>query len=81
MKHSWKKPNSNNGGNYTHEYKEVKEKLQPVFFIYVRNIFEHQVKDMCASQKVQGFFQFSQARNKFQARAGPRTSKCINRRL
>ena len=50
-----KKAHSNNGGNYTHQYNEVKEKLEPVSFIYVWTIFEHQVNDMNASQKVQGF--------------------------
>ena len=47
---------SNNGGNYNHQYIEVKEKLYQVSFIYVWTIFEHQVNDMYASQKVQGFF-------------------------
>ena len=47
---------SNNGGNHTHQYDEVKEKLYQVSFIYVWTIFEHQVNDMYASQKVQGFF-------------------------
>ena len=51
-----KKTHSNNGGNHTHQYNEVKEKLQPVSFIYVWTIFEHQVKDIYASQKIQGFF-------------------------
>ena len=27
LKHSWKKTHSNNVGNYTHHYNEVKEKL------------------------------------------------------
>ena len=47
---------SNNECNYTHQYKEVKEKLYEVSFIYVWTIFEHQVIDMYASEKVQGFF-------------------------
>ena len=47
---------SNNGDNYTNQNNEVKEKLYPVSFIYVSTIFEHQVNDMYASQKVQGFF-------------------------
>ena len=51
-----KKTHSNNGGNYTYPYNEVKEKLYPDSFIHVWNKFEHQVKDMYASQKVQGFF-------------------------
>ena len=50
-----KKAHSKNRGNYTHQYNEVKEKLYPVSFIYVSTIFEHQVKDMYASQKIQGF--------------------------
>ena len=41
-----KKTYSNNGGNYTHQYEEVKENLQPVSFIYVWTTFEHPVKDM-----------------------------------
>ena len=73
-----KKTPSNNAGNYTHLYSEVKEKLQPVSFIYAWSTFEHQVKDMYASQNVQGFFQAPQARNLFQARAGPPASKCLN---
>ena len=51
-----KKTHSNNGGNYPHQNNEVKEELYPVSFIYVRTIFEHQLKDMYASQNVQGFF-------------------------
>ena len=51
-----KKTHSNNECNYTHQYKEVKEKLYEVSFIYVWTIFEHQVNDMYASEKVQGFF-------------------------
>ena len=27
LKHSWEKTHSNNGGNYTNQYNEVKEKL------------------------------------------------------
>ena len=45
------KPISNNGGNYTHQYKEVEEKLKPVSFISFWTLFEHQVKYMYASQK------------------------------
>ena len=56
LKHSWEKTQSNNGGNYTNQYNEVKEKLQPASFIYVWTIFEHQVKDKYASQKIQEFF-------------------------
>ena len=51
-----KKTHSNNSRNYTHLYNEVKEKLWPVSSNYVWTIFEHDVKDMYASQKVQGFF-------------------------
>ena len=51
-----KQTHSDNGGNYTHQYNEVKEKLSPVSLICVRTIIEHQVKDMFASQKVQGYF-------------------------
>ena len=47
---------SNNGGNYTHQYDEVKEKQYQVSFISIWTLFEHQVNDMYASQKVQGFF-------------------------
>ena len=50
-----RKTHSNEGGNYSHQYK-VKEKLLPVSFIYVWTTFEHPVKHMYASQKVQGFF-------------------------
>ena len=39
--------------NYTRQYDEMKEKLKPVSFIYVGTIFEHQVKDIYASQKLQ----------------------------
>ena len=56
LKTQLKKTQSNNGGNYTHQYNGVKEKLWPVSFIYVWTIFEQQVKDMYASQKFQGFF-------------------------
>ena len=31
----------------------MKEKLKPLSFIYVGTIFEHQVKDLYASQKLQ----------------------------
>ena len=51
-----KKTHSNNECNHTHQCKEVKEKLYEVSFIYVWTIFEHQVNDMYASEKVQGFF-------------------------
>ena len=50
-----KETHSNNRANYTHQYNEVKEKLKPVSFIYVWTIFEHQVKDRYASQKVPVF--------------------------
>ena len=30
-----KKTQPNNGDNYTHQYNEVKEEMQPVSFIYV----------------------------------------------
>ena len=50
------KTHSNNECNYTHQYKEVKGKLYEVSFFYVWTIFEHQVNDMYASPKVQGFF-------------------------
>ena len=53
------KTHSHNGGNYTHQYIEIKEKLKPVFFIYAWTTFEHQVKDMYASQKVQVFIVFA----------------------
>ena len=33
----------------------MKEKLKPVSFIYVGTVFEHQVKDLYASQKLQVF--------------------------
>ena len=46
---------SNNRGNCFHQHNEVKVKLQPVFFLYVALIFEHQVKDMYASRKVHVF--------------------------
>ena len=42
-------------GNYIYQFNEVKEKLSPVFFIYVWTEFEHQVKDMFASQTFQTF--------------------------
>ena len=47
------KTHSNNRGNYTHQNNGIKEKLQPGSFIYVWTIFEHQVKNLCASQKFQ----------------------------
>ena len=50
-----KQTHSIKGGNYTHQYNEVKEKLQPVSFIYVWSIFEHQVNDMYASRKFKVF--------------------------
>ena len=50
------KNHSLNGINQTYQKKEVKEKLLPVSFFYVWAIFEHQVKDTKASQKVQDFF-------------------------
>ena len=73
-----KKTLSTNGGNYTHHYIEVKENLLAVSFFYVWTIFEHQVIDMYASQKVPRFSQSSQARTRFQALSGPPTSMCIN---
>ena len=54
LKYRWKKTHSNNWGNHFQQ-NEVKKKLQPVPFIYVWRKFEHQVKDMCSSQKVQVF--------------------------
>ena len=48
-----KKTHSNNWANYTHQKNQVKEKLKPVSFIYVWTIFEHQVKDIYAFQKLQ----------------------------
>ena len=74
-----KKTLSTNGGNYTHHYIEVKENLLAVSFFYVWTIFEHQVIDMYASQKIPRFSQSSQARTRFQARSGPPTSICINK--
>ena len=50
---------SNNRDNYIHQNKEIKEKLWSVAFIYVWIIFEHQVKDLYASQKFQLFLVFS----------------------
>ena len=41
-----KKTHSIISANYTHQYKETKEKLKPVSFIYVGTNFEHQVKDI-----------------------------------
>ena len=54
-----KKTHSNNGGNYTHQYKEVKEKLEPVSFDYLWTIFEHQVNDINASQNFEDFLVFA----------------------
>ena len=51
LKH--KKTHSNISANYTYQCKDMKEKLKPVSFIYVGTIFEHQVKDLYASQKLQ----------------------------
>ena len=48
-----KETHSNISANFTHQYKAVKENLNPLSFIYVWTIFEHQVKDMYASQKLQ----------------------------
>ena len=50
-----KKSLSKKRRNYIHKYKEVKEKLYPISFIYVRTKLKHQVQDMNASQKVQFF--------------------------
>ena len=50
-----KKTQSNKQRNNTHQYKETKEMIDPVSFIYVRTTFEHQVQDMYASQTVQAF--------------------------
>ena len=66
LKHSWKKFLSTNEGNYTRQYNEVKEELWPVSFIYVWSLIEHQVKDIYATKKIQGFFEPSQARNTFE---------------
>ena len=49
------KTHSNNWGDYTHQHNERKEKLKPFSFIYVWTIFEHQVKEMYASQRVPVF--------------------------
>ena len=35
------KTHSNISANYTYQYKEMKETLEPVFFIYVGTSFEH----------------------------------------
>ena len=48
-----KKTHSIISANYTRQYNEMKEKLKPASFIYVGTIFEHQVKDIYASQKLQ----------------------------
>ena len=48
-----RKTHSNISANYTREYNEMKEKLKPVSFIYVGTIFEHLVKDIYASQRLQ----------------------------
>ena len=45
--------------NYSHKYKEVKEKRHPNSFIYVSTIFEHQVEDMYAYKKIQVFLVFA----------------------
>ena len=51
-----RKTHFSKGGNYTCQYNEVEEKLQPVLFICVWTIFEHRVNDMNTSQKFQSFF-------------------------
>ena len=48
-----KKTHSIISANYTRQYNEMKEKLKPASFIYVGTIFEHHVKDIYASQKLQ----------------------------
>ena len=52
------KTHSNNWDKYVHQYNGVKKKLQSVSFAYIWTIFEHQGKDMYASQKVQIFLFF-----------------------
>ena len=56
---------SNNRGNYFHQHNEGKVKLQPVFLLYVGTIFEHQVKDMYASRKVQVFSSLRRPETRF----------------
>ena len=47
------KTHSNNRANYNRQNNEVKKNFQPVRFIYVWTIFEHQVKTKYASWKIQ----------------------------
>ena len=47
------KTHSNNRANYNRQNNEVQKNFQPVRFIYVWTIFEHQVKAKYASQKLQ----------------------------
>ena len=49
------KTHSNIWGSNIHQYKEVKEKLLLNSLFYVWTIFEHRIKDMYASEKVQVF--------------------------
>ena len=49
------KTHSNIWGSNIHQYKEVKEKLLLNSHFYVWTIFEHRIKDMYASQKIQVF--------------------------
>ena len=51
-----KKTQSNKQRSYIHQYKEVKEKLNPISFIYVWTTFEHQVQDMYDLKKFNFFY-------------------------
>ena len=72
-----KKTRSNNWANYIYQYNQVKENLHPVSIVYVWTTLEHQVKSMYAFRKHQNSFWSSQSKNTLQARAQPRTRKCL----
>ena len=62
-------------GNYIHQYREVKEMLYPISFLYVLTTFEHRVQDLFLTQKVQIFSSFRKPETLFrhdqgQQRAG-----------
>ena len=59
-----------NRGSYIRQHNEVKEKQWAVFFICVWTNFEHQVKDMYASEKVQAFSSLHKPETQFRHAQG-----------
>ena len=65
-----KKTQSNKQRSYIHQYKEVKEKLNPISFIYVWTTFEHQVQDMYDLKKFNFFYSTPRLETQFRHQQG-----------